>query len=169
MIKRIPIKELTLVTAAALTTLAVNEGYVETAYQDIAGVWTIGYGETFGVKKGDTTTPVRALIQLNNSASKHAKGAAACIEGVSLYQHEWDAYVDQAYHFGVPAFCSSTLVKKLKSNDHEGACKELLRWVKYKHWYKDDQGSWTYEYRVKDGLVKRAMKRYNTCMGLDNA
>ena len=31
-----------------------KEGFRSEAYQDIVGVWTIGYGSTLGVKKGDT-------------------------------------------------------------------------------------------------------------------
>ncbi len=30
------------------------------AYQDSAGVWTIGYGHIAGVKQGDTCTPTQA-------------------------------------------------------------------------------------------------------------
>ena len=36
------------------------EGCVLTAYQDTAGVWTIGYGHTKGVKKGDKITHFQA-------------------------------------------------------------------------------------------------------------
>ena len=36
------------------------EGCVLTAYQDTAGVWTIGYGHTQGVKKGDKITAYQA-------------------------------------------------------------------------------------------------------------
>ena len=32
------------------------EGCRLEAYQDAAGVWTIGYGHTHGVKKGDVAT-----------------------------------------------------------------------------------------------------------------
>ncbi len=33
-----------------------KEGFREEAYQDIVGVWTIGYGHTHGVKKNDKIT-----------------------------------------------------------------------------------------------------------------
>ena len=36
------------------------EGCGLTAYQDTAGVWTIGYGHTAGVKKGDKITAYQA-------------------------------------------------------------------------------------------------------------
>ena len=33
------------------------EGFRGKAYRDVAGVWTIGWGFTSGVKEGDTITP----------------------------------------------------------------------------------------------------------------
>ena len=43
-------------TGGLVTFLKDKEGWKDTAYQDDAGVWTIGYGRTGNVKKGDTTT-----------------------------------------------------------------------------------------------------------------
>ena len=51
------------ISATTLIGLAVNEGYLGAAYQDMGGVWTIGFGETQGVKQGQKTDPVRALIK----------------------------------------------------------------------------------------------------------
>lgn len=40
------------------------EGYRSKAYLDTVGVWTIGFGETAGVKKGDTITLEEATRRL---------------------------------------------------------------------------------------------------------
>ena len=40
----------------AVEQLKIDEGCRLTAYQDTVGVWTIGYGHTGGVKKGDKIT-----------------------------------------------------------------------------------------------------------------
>ena len=40
----------------AVEQLKIDEGCRFTAYQDTVGVWTIGYGHTGGVKKGDKIT-----------------------------------------------------------------------------------------------------------------
>ena len=61
------------ISAAALIGIAVSEGYVGQTYKDIGGVLTIGFGETSGVKEGQRTDPVRALIKLNESAAAHAR------------------------------------------------------------------------------------------------
>lgn len=55
------------VSAAALVGIATHEGYRGEAYRDAAGIPTIGYGETAGVKMGDKITPERALVQLLES------------------------------------------------------------------------------------------------------
>ena len=56
------------------------------------------------------------------------EGALKTCVTVPLAQHEYDAYVSFAYNVGPRAFCQSTLVKKLNTQDYPGACQELLRW-----------------------------------------
>ena len=138
-------------SAAIVAAIGVNEGYRSQAYQDVVGVWTIGYGETKGVKKGDVTTKERAQVQLKLSVDEHTKGMIKCIK-VPLYQHEYDAYASFTYNVGVGAFCRSGLVKKLNAGDYEGACKELLKW--------DYAGGKRYS-----GLTRRRNEEMNLCLG----
>ena len=142
------------VSAACLVGIAGYEGYRSSAYKDVGGVPTIGYGETKGVKMGDKTTPERALVQLLKSANAHAESIKKCIK-VPLHQREFDAYTSFAYNVGVANFCNSTLNKKLNAGDYEGACKELLKWNKVKG-------------RIYKGLQVRRQKEYETCMGVKN-
>jgi lysozyme len=139
-------------SGAALVGIAVHEGYVGQTYLDPVGIPTIGFGETQGVKPGQTTTPTRALVQLLDSANSIAKGMVSCIH-VPLYQHEYDAYLSFSYNVGYGAFCRSTLVKKLNAGEYEAACAELNKWV-----YAGG--------RVLPGLVKRREQEYTQCMGL---
>lgn len=138
-------------SAAALIGIAVHEGYRDRAYDDGVGVQTVGFGTTQGVRKGDTTTPERALIRLGQDVSGKEQELRSCIR-VPLYQREWDAYVSWAYNVGTGAACGSTLVRKLNAMDYAGACKELLRWTR--------AGG-----RELPGLVKRRQDEYRTCMG----
>lgn len=150
--KRTHIAALTL-SASALVGLAVHEGYRETAYIPVKGdVPTIGFGDTHGVKMGDRTDPVRALIRLNQHAENFQRDLRQCIGDVPMHQHEWDAIVSWAYNVGTGAACRSTLVKKLQAGDYDGACKELLRWNRF-------QG------RELPGLTKRRQDEYRQCMG----
>lgn len=139
------------VSAAVLVGIATHEGYVETTYADAVGIPTIGFGETKGVKPGQKTDPVRAIIQLDKSINEHAKGMASCIN-VPISQQEYDAYLSFTYNVGVNAFCKSTLNKKLNALDYDGACKELLKWNR--------AGS-----KVLPGLTTRRQEEYKTCIG----
>lgn len=141
-------------SAAGLVGIAGYEGYSDEAYIPITGdVPTIGYGSTTDVQKGDTITPPKALERLMRDVGVAESAIGRCVK-VPLYQHEYDAFASFAYNIGSEAFCSSTLVKKLNSGDHEGACQELKRWV-----YVDGR-------RVQ-GLVNRREAEFRLCMGLE--
>ena len=136
-------------SASVLVGVAVHEGYSGNAYQDVGGIYTVGFGQADGVKKGDKTDPVRALVKLEESLDEHAKGMVQCIK-VPITQGEYDAYLDFTYNVGVHAFCTSTLNKKLNTMDYGGACKELLKWTQ--------AGG-----QVLPGLVKRRQEEYANC------
>lgn len=139
-----------IVSAVAIIGIAKFEGYRGKAYRDVVGIPTIGFGETKGVRIGDTTTPERAMTQLLKSTNRHADGIKQCIK-VPLHQYEFDAYVSLAYNIGVGNFCKSTLVKKLNSGDYKGACLEIKKWNR--------AGG-----KVNKGLVSRREKEYLRCI-----
>jgi len=148
---RIQVAALTL-SASALVGIALHEGYRDEAYTPVKGdVATIGFGTTEGVRLGDTITVERALIRLVNDATKFEKAVKRCAP-VPMYQHEFSAYVSLAYNIGEGAFCSSTLAKKLNAGDYAGACKEILRWDKFKG-------------KPLAGLTKRRQQEYQMCLG----
>ena len=107
------------------------EGLRLTAYKDLAGVWTIGYGHTGPeVREGLTWTIEQAEEALQRRlANEFAPGVLAVITR-SMKQHELDAMIDLAYNIGVSAFQTSTLVKKFNAGDTAGAADEFLRWDK---------------------------------------
>lgn len=140
-------------SASALIGLAVHEGYRDQAYIPVKGdVPTIGFGDTHGVKPGDRTDPIRALIRLGQHAETFQRELRQCIGDVPMHQHEWDAIVSWAYNVGTPAACKSTLVRRLQAFDYAGACRELLRWDKFKG-------------QPLPGLTKRRQDEYRLCMG----
>jgi len=104
------------------------------------------------VKPGQTTTPIRAMVQMLDSANAIAKGMVACIH-VPIAQHEFDAYLSFTYNVGAGAFCRSTLAKKLNEGKYEEACTELKKWV-----YAGG--------KTLPGLVNRREQEYKKCMGL---
>jgi len=139
-------------SAAALIGIAVHEGYSEKPIIPVKGDrLTIGFGDATNVKPTDKTDPVRAVIRLGEHVHNIEKELKACID-VEMHQYEWDAIVSWAYNVGPSAACKSTLVKKLKAGDYEGACAELLRWDQF-------QG------KTLLGLTKRRQAEYQQCTG----
>ena len=147
---RIQVAALSL-SATALVGLAVHEGYREEGYQDIVGVWTIGFGTTKGVQPGQKLDPVKALQRALTDSQKFEGALKECVH-VPLHQHEYDAFISLAYNIGAGAFCRSTLVRKLNAGDYEGACAEILRWNK--------AGG-----KVVRGLVVRREAEHKKCLG----
>ena len=138
-------------SATALVGLALHEGYTDTAIIPVKGdVPTIGFGTTEGVKLGDRTTPPQALVRALQDAQKYEGALKRCVT-VPLHQYEYDAYISLAYNIGPTAFCSSTLVRKLNAQDYAGACKEILRWDKFKG-------------QPLRGLTIRRQKEHEQCM-----
>lgn len=119
-------------SAVALVGIALHEGYSDRAYIPVPGdVPTIGFGTTEGVKPGDTITPPKALVRALQDAQKFEGALKRCVK-VPLHQHEYDAYISLSYNIGPTAFCGSTLVRKLNAEDYAGACREILRWDRFK-------------------------------------
>jgi lysozyme len=119
------------VSGSLLAGLAVDEGYRDTAYIPVKGdVYTIGYGSTTGVKKGDKTTPTRALIRmLDEIENVYAAGVKSCVK-VPLYQHEYEAYVRLTYSVGVPTFCRKGEINK-KTGQFEPNLIDLINSKRY--------------------------------------
>ena len=77
------------------------EGFRLKAYKCPAGVWTIGYGHTAGVKEGDTITQETADDYLRNDLEKYEK-AVQNYDGIYHFnQNQFDALVSFTYNCGV--------------------------------------------------------------------
>lgn len=144
-------------SAAALIGLATHENYVPVAVAPVAGdVATYGFGTTrhadgTPVRLGERITPVASLKRLGEDIKKYEDAVKRCAP-VPMYQYEFDAYVSLTYNIGEGAFCNSTLAKKLNANDYEGACKEILKWDKFRG-------------KPLAGLTARRQDEYKTCIG----
>jgi lysozyme len=117
------------------------EGLRLEAYQDTGGVWTIGFGHTKGVKKGDKCTEAQALAWLKEDMAEAVKAVNDLVK-VSITQQQFDALCDFVFNLGVNAFRNSTLLRLLNTGDYKSAYNQFARW-------KYDNG------RVIEGLVRR--------------
>src|SRR5260370_13856260 len=117
------------------------EGCRLAAYQDVRGVWTIGYGHTANVKEGMVCTQEQAAVWLD-SDEKWAEKIVQKLVHVRLTQGEFDALVDFIFNVGSGNFLNSTMLKKLNAGDYAGAADEFEKW--------DHAGS-----KVIPGLLRR--------------
>lgn len=108
------------------------EGLRLRAYQDQAGVWTVGYGTTrlYGRKvvSTDVVTEAEAEESLRRDVAPICTSLATLVKR-TLAQHEVDALVCFCYNVGMGAFTTSSLRKTLNAN---GVIDETLftRWNK---------------------------------------
>ena len=125
----------------AVPLIAEFEGFRSTAYQDPAGIWTIGYGHIQSVKKGDKTTKEEATQWLEEE-TKHFMTGVLEMVNVPLNKNQVAALTSFTYNLGLSALSNSTLLKKLNARDYAAASDEFYRWVHVKG-------------KVLNGLVQR--------------
>ena len=117
------------------------EGCRLQAYQDAAKVWTIGYGHTKGVKKGDSITQEKAEEYLREDVEE-VEGQILALN-LNLTQPQFDALVSFVYNVGIGAFKESTLLRFIREGRSENDIKKQFC-------------SWVYSNgRTLPGLVKR--------------
>jgi lysozyme len=105
------------------------EGLALDSYQDIAGVWTIGYGHT-ETAGPDQKISEREADELLRRDLKPRERAVDQLASVPLNQNEFDALVSFIYNVGIDAFKGSTTRKRLNRNDRLGAADALTWWNK---------------------------------------
>jgi lysozyme len=110
---------------AGLDLIKEFEGCRLEAYQDVAGVWTIGIGSTENVHPGLTITPEQAEQRLVNHLAPLEVQVCRLVR-VPLTQNQFDALISFCYNVGVGHFEGSLLLKCL--NSHQDAASEFLKW-----------------------------------------
>lgn len=108
--------------------VAAEEGVRTVAYKDPVGIPTACFGETQGVKMGQTYTLDQCKEMLGARVEEFGRGVDRCVT-VPLPPARKAALVSFSYNVGTDAFCRSTLVKKMNAGETVAACNELLRWT----------------------------------------
>ena len=104
------------------------EGLRKEAYYDAAGVPTIGYGHTKGVRMGDVISEYWAEMFLKADLYDVEKQVDSL--GLDLNQPQFDALVSFAFNLGFYKLKTSTLLKTIKEGGSMRAIKkEFKRWV----------------------------------------
>lgn len=115
----------------AVAIIKQREGCRLTAYLCPAGIPTIGYGETKGVKLGMKWTQLQADTAILSRVGEFMAGVvAACPSLASEAPYRLAACTSLAYNIGLKAFASSTVCRKTAAKDYKGAADAFLLWNK---------------------------------------
>ena len=114
--------------AEAADFVADFEGCHLEAYKCPAGVLTIGYGHTGGVREGQRITEEEALDLLVEDLRAHAERLAPKVK-VQVADGQYIALLSLAFNVGVGAVAKSTLLRLLNAGDIEAAGDEFLKWT----------------------------------------
>jgi GH24 family phage-related lysozyme (muramidase) len=114
--------------------IARREGTILHVYKDSKGLLTAGVGHLL---EGDElkTYPLHTKITQAQCDAWLAADLEECEEvvngiGVKLKPNEFDALVSLAFNIGARAFARSTVAKRIKAGDKQGAAQAILWWKK---------------------------------------
>ena len=101
------------------------------AYRCQTGVWTIGYGHTAGVRRGDVIDEQRAEYLLTEDLKKFEEVVNR--ECPHVNQNQFDALVSFTFNCGSGNLLKSTLLKCVKANPLNTNIRgEFMKWNKSK-------------------------------------
>jgi len=118
--------------AAGEALIKSKEGLRLTAYLDMVGVPTIGWGCTKGVTHDDVTnkrtiTQDEAQAMLDSELAEFINGIPHYVT-VPLNENQFAALVSFTYNLGLGSLHNTTIQQKLNANDMAGASDEFPKW-----------------------------------------
>jgi lysozyme len=125
----------------AVNLIANAEGCKLRSYLCPAGVWTIGWGHTAGVKEGQTITQAQADRMMCEEVAERTEQVRGLLKRPAT-GGQLGALVSLQYNIGQGALAGSTLLRLHNAGDTAGAAAQFKRWNR--------AGG-----RVLNGLVKR--------------
>lgn len=121
------------------------------AYEDTNG-WAVGYGSTGpGITERTVISQGVAEALLKSDVGVIEQHLSPLVN-LHVNQDEYDALTSLAYNVGITAIAKSTLIKKIKAGDKQGAAEEFLKW--------DHSNG-----KVLEGLSKRREAEMNLFLG----
>ena len=120
------------ITELAFKKIKEFEGCKLQAYQDAAGVWTIGYGHTYNVRQGDRISQWYADDMLREDLENVERQLMELHdpEVLRMTQGQLDAVVSFVFNLGIKRWQYSTLRRLIMlKKPKEVIQKEWMRWV----------------------------------------
>jgi lysozyme len=107
-----------------------NGGPALVAYRDVAGVWTIGWGHTGGVYKGDTITATEADYLLAQDLAPVESAVSARTDPTMTTDSQFAAMVSFTFNIGAAGFLGSSVRRYHNERDYADAARAFLLWDK---------------------------------------
>lgn len=121
------------ISEKGLRIIKAHEGFRANAYPDPGSrdghPWTIGYGHTGGVKKGDRVTRAEAEELLRRDV-RWAERVVLKHVGSDLNQNQFDALTSFAFNVGEAQFKGSSVCKEARRGNHARVPSRLALWIK---------------------------------------
>ena len=118
------------INAAGLDLIKRSESCELKAYQDVAGIWTIGYGHIKGVGPGMTMTQAEADQTLADDLASARHAVDATTSDVSTSDNQFAAMVSLCFNIGSANFRGSTVLRLHRAGDFVHAANAFLMWNK---------------------------------------
>jgi lysozyme len=115
---------------AGLNLIASSEGLRLDAYQDVAGVWTIGYGHIRAVEPGMTITQDQALGFLREDLGQAEAAVDAATSSVETDDNQFAAMVSLCFNIGSGNFRTSSVLRQHLAGNPAAAADAFLMWDK---------------------------------------
>ena len=120
------------VSAIGVTDIERREGFRSTPYQDGAGVWTRGVGETEGITQDSPpVTYEEGKAQfIERLSTKYAAPVSDLLGDTPTTQDQFNSLVSLAYNIGITAFARSTVLRAHKAGNLSAATAAFSMWNK---------------------------------------
>jgi lysozyme len=118
------------INEAGLNLIKSFEGLRLDSYQDVAGIWTIGYGHIKDVKPGVTITEAQAAALLQQDVVDAERTVDSSCAGVPTTDNQFAALVSLCFNIGRGNFQKSSVLKGHIAKDNAAAANAFLMWDK---------------------------------------
>lgn len=99
-----------------------------TAYQDVRGIWTIGWGHIAGVTEGMVFTQAQADAALLADLAGAEVAVEEGIAAAATTDDQFAAVVSLCYNIGAGAFAGSTVLRQHCAGAYPQAADAFLMW-----------------------------------------
>ena len=114
---------------AGLALIKRAEGLRLDSYRCPAGIASVGYGHTGpDVRIPMTITPGEAERLLHEDLARFENGVTNCLGGCPTNSNQFSAMVSLSYNIGLGKFATSTVLKRHKLGNYQGAADAFLFW-----------------------------------------